>query len=348
MTDASAIEMIRQSAEGIADRRDLARVRAMRWKSPGFDRAVWREMCELGWPALRIAEERGGVGLGIAAQCALAEELGAALSPEPLIGAALAARLLDDGALGEQLSGATLVLPAWQEDRDADAPASGFSVADGRITGRRIHVQHAAGADFFLAVEPAGSWLVEASDPGVRLELLDTQDGGNAGNVVFDGAAGRRIDADPGPALAEACLATSAYLLGLMSAALDRTIDYLGTRVQFGKPIGTFQALQHRAVDLRLQVELTRASIEDAARQWDEDGATDAAYAAISRAKARASEAALAVTRSCIQLHGGIGFTDEHDIGLYLRKAMVVAPQFGGSALHRARYARLLPAGQEA
>jgi alkylation response protein AidB-like acyl-CoA dehydrogenase len=204
------------------------------------------------------------------------------------------------------------------------------------------------GADAFLAIGPTAAWLVEASGPGVTVEVVETLDGGHLAAVTFDGAGGRRIPVQPEPAFAEACLATSAYLLGLIGAALDLTVDYLRTRVQFGKVIGTFQVLQHSAVDLKLQVELTRASVEDAAVRWDREGPTTGAHAAISRAKARATDAALLVARQAIQLHGGIGFTDEHDIGLYLRKAMTAAPQFGSAGLHRARYAQLVPASQGA
>ena len=341
-----AIEMIRQSAAGIADRKSLTRIRRLRFTMPGFDPSMWRDMCEMGWPGLRVPEDRGGVGLGLSAYCALAEELGAALAPEPLIGAALAAVLLDNEALDAQLSGASLVLPAWQDSRDAIVPSAELRVEDGRLYGRKLYVKMAEGADAFLLIGPTISWLVDAHSYGVWLETTETQDGGHLSTVILEGATGRPVARDPQPALAEACLATSAYLLGMIDAALTKTVEYLGVRVQFGKLIGSFQALQHRAVDLKLQVELTRASVEDAALRWDRDPASPASYAAISRAKVRATGAAMLVTRQCIQLHGGIGFTDEHDIGLYLRKAMVTAPQFGSVALHKANYARLLPVGE--
>jgi alkylation response protein AidB-like acyl-CoA dehydrogenase len=114
-------------------------------------------------------------------------------------------------------------------------------------------------------------------------------------------------------------------------------------RIQFGKPLASFQVLQHRCVDLKLQLELTRASVEDAAVRWDRQGRTTDSDAAISRAKVRSANAVMVVTRQAIQLHGGIGFTDEHDIGLYLRKAMVVAPQFGSAPLHRGLFATASP-----
>jgi alkylation response protein AidB-like acyl-CoA dehydrogenase len=341
-----AIAMIRRSAEGVADRRDLSRIRRLRYSRPGFERSAWTTMCELGWPALRLPESCGGVGLDAIAYCALAESLGAALTPEPLIGATICSALLDADALGPHLTGASLVLPAWQDTRDAAGPTANVRLENGKLFGDKRYVPMAAGADAFLVVGPEVSWLVDARAPGVSVELLDTQDGGHFGAIQLDGASGRKLEIDPGFAMAEACLATSAYLLGLAGAALERTLEYLRLRVQFGKVIGSFQALQHRAVELKLQLELTRASVEDAAARWDLAPGTDLSFAAISRAKARSTGAAMFVTRQAIQLHGGIGFTDEHDIGLFLRKAMVVAPQFGGVAFHRARFADLVVANE--
>ena len=346
--DQQAIRMIRQSARSIAVRGDLARVRALRYVSPGFDRGVWTEMCEMGWSAIRVPEEKGGVGLSMVAYCALAEELGAALVPEPLIGAVLAAALLDGEALERQTAGDWLVLPAWQDSRDAVSVDAPLVVSGDRLVASKLHVQSAEGADAFVVAGAGQVVLVPADAKGVDIASAPLQDGGYSARVSFDTTPAQSRSVDVAPAVAEATLATSAYLLGLMDAAVGMTVDYLKTRIQFGKLIGTFQALQHMAVDLKMEVELTRASVEDAAMQWDCSGPTPAAYAAVSRAKARASQAALKVTRDVIQMHGGIGFTDEHDIGLYLRKALVVSAQFGSAKAHRARFAVLLPARLEA
>ena len=133
-----------------------------------------------------------------------------------------------------------------------------------------------------------------------------------------------------------------------MDRAFAMALDYLRTRQQFGRVIGSFQALQHKAADLKLQIELTRASVESAAALLDTNAPRDHRRAAVSRAKARAADAALLVTRQVVQLHGGIGYTDEHDAGLYLRKAMVLANLYGSAALHRARFAALTPEDAEA
>jgi alkylation response protein AidB-like acyl-CoA dehydrogenase len=343
----SSMEMIRDSARGIVSHGDLSRIRKLRYTSPGFDRAVWSEMCELGWPALRLPEDKGGSDLGLLAYTALAEELGRGLVPEPLIPAVLASSLLEGGALDQHLSGEKLVIPAWQDAHGMLAPQGTLEVTDGKLTAKKRYVRMAGGADAFLIIGAGQAALVAADAPGVTVEAAVTQDGGHIATVRFEGTRCTIWDADPAPALAEAALATASYLLGVMQTAVEMTVAYLKTRVQFGQTIGNFQILQHMAVDMKLEVEVTAASIEAAALQWDNDGPMPAAYAAISRAKARASSAALKVTRDAIQLHGGIGFTDEHDIGLCLRKAMVEAAAFGGAKEHRANFARLKPVTEE-
>ncbi len=340
---AESLRMIRESAAAVAVP-DLTRVRGLRFRSPGFDRATWAEMCAMGWPGLRVAEDRGGAGLGMGEFCALAEELGAALVPEPLIGAAMAAELLGaDDALAGLLDGSRLILPAWQE-RANMLDAGTARARDGRVSGTKMFIPAAGGADTFVVVAGDQALLVARDAPGVTLDLEATQDGGEYGTLRLDGAPGRALGAvDVEAALDAAALATAATLLGVMERAFALTLDYLRTRQQFGRPIGSFQALQHRAADLKIQVELTRASVESAAATLDA-GATGAVRrAAVSRAKARASEAAMLVTRQAIQLHGGIGYTDEADIGLFLRKAMVLSNLYGSAALHRRRFMDAAP-----
>jgi alkylation response protein AidB-like acyl-CoA dehydrogenase len=144
-------------------------------------------------------------------------------------------------------------------------------------------------------------------------------------------------------ALDETLVMAGAELSGVMQRALDMSLDYMRTREQFGKPIGSFQALAHRAVDLYLQRELASAVLDDAVAALDSDAEPVRRAAIASRVKARASEAGLRVTREAIQIHGAIGFTDEYDVGLYLKRAMVLAAWLGNGALHRRRYAQLVP-----
>ena len=171
----SSMEMIRDSAGAIVTPGNLTRVRGLRYALPGFDRAVWREICDLGWPALRLPEDKGGVGLGTLPLCALAEELGRGLVPEPLIPAVLAASMLEGDALEAHLGGTRLVLPAWQDSRKALMPDDPLSIENGTVTARKLNVSGAAGADDFLVIGSDGAMLVAADAPGVTVTPLGTQ-----------------------------------------------------------------------------------------------------------------------------------------------------------------------------
>jgi alkylation response protein AidB-like acyl-CoA dehydrogenase len=339
-----SLRMIRDSAAGLAPRTgDLRRIRALRFTEPGFDRDVWRQMCEMGWPGLMVSETNGGSGLGVQEFCALTEELGASLVPEPLIPAAFVAILLPGDHISDVLSGERIVLPAWQEKPHSIDPVGDSVLSDGKLHGRKMFVAMAAGADAFLVTVRGGLALVERGAPGVHVVSTTAQDGGDFATVTFDGAQAEAIAGDASEALEVAALATSAYLLGAMDRVFGISMEYLKTREQFGRKIGSFQALQHRSADLKIQLELTRAVVNAAARTVDTSKDPRARQAAVSRAKARASDAASVMTRGCIQLHGGIGYTDAADPGLFLRKMMVLAPMFGSAALHRARYQAMAP-----
>lgn len=339
-----SLRMIRDSAAGIAPRTgDFRRIRALRFTDPGFDRAVWTEMCNMGWLGLLVPEARGGSGLGVQEFCALTEELGASLIPEPLIPAAMAAMLLPQDALSEVLAGERIVLPAWQETPHSIETVGETTLQGGRLNGKKLFVPMASGADAFLVTVQGGLALVEKTAPGVHLEVAKTQDGGTTGTLTLVDAPAEAIAGDAADALEVATMATSAYLLGVMDRVFGITLDYLKTREQFGRKIGSFQALQHRSADLKVQVSLTRAVVNAAAAALDRLTDRAARQAAVSRAKARAADAASLVTRQCIQLHGGIGYTDAADPGLFLRKMMVLAPAYGSAALHRARFRTLAP-----
>ena len=343
---ADSIRMIRESAAAVAPRGGaLARVRTLRFADPGFDRDVWRQMCDMGWAGLRVPEAEGGAGFGMQEYCALAEELGAGLVPEPLIPCVLTASVLQGNTLASLLAGQRVILPAWQERANTLEHEPETTLRGGVVSGRKDFVHMATGADAFLVSAREGLAVVERDAPGASLDIARAQDGGHFGTLTLVNAPATQVPGRLEPAaLDEAALATAAYLLGVMDRAFAMTLDYLKTRRQFGRVIGSFQALQHRAADVKIALELTRASVHSAAATLD-DASSNAAekQAAVSRAKARASEAALLVTRQAIQLHGGIGYTDEYDVGLFLRKAMVLANLYGSAALHRARFAALAP-----
>ncbi len=339
-----SLRMIRDSAAGIAPRTgDFKRIRALRFTEPGFDRPVWREMCDMGWLGLLVSENNGGSGLGVQEFCALTEELGASLIPEPLIPAAMAAQLLPADHLSAVLSGEKVVLPAWQARPHSIDPTDGAHIGNGRVSGRKTFIPMAAGADAFLVTSAHGLALVDRNAAGVTLDIAQTQDGGNYGTLTLDNAPCEEIAGDAHAALEIATMATSAYMLGVMDRVFGITLEYLKTREQFGRKIGSFQALQHRAADLKIQVSLARATINAAAATQDNSTDANVRKAAVSRAKARASDSCSLVTRQCIQLHGGIGYTDAADPGLFLRKMMVLAPAYGSAALHRGRFRALAP-----
>jgi alkylation response protein AidB-like acyl-CoA dehydrogenase len=356
MTDQLAL--IRDSAAAVATPDDLSRVRRLRFQG-GWDRAVVARMGEQGWLGLRVAEDAGGAGMGVAELCALAESLGRGLVPEPLVPlAAIALPLLAEaGRAGDALDGTRIILPALAERAGRFEASDIATVAEGNwLTGQKRFVPAGSGADAFLvsarAVDGVGLWLVPRDAKGVTLRVEATVDGGAFTALDLAEAEGAPLLLDAriplARALDEAALATAAELLGVAEAAFARTLDYLRTREQFGRRIGTFQALQHRAADLAIQLALTRATVEASAATIDAGAQGTRRAAAASQAKARASDAALLVTRACIQLHGGIGYTDEADIGLYLKRAMVLAASFGNAAVHRRRYATSAPPEDDA
>lgn len=341
--------IVRDSAASLLQRAGgVKRARDLRFKEPGFGPQVWSEMAGLGWIGLRVPERAGGAGFGVAALCALSEELGAALAPEPLIESALSAALLASCAAGRKklpdlLSGRRLVFTAWQEGPDGlETP--------GAATGDRLFVPHGFGADSFLVLlrTETGLSLLEVDARDVEFLTAPTQDGGTVctlrpaprfhGETLCEDAS-QAVEA----ALREACLATASYLLGLCDASFSMTLDYLKIRRQFGKPIGSFQTLRHRAADLKIDIELLRSAIAEAAQALDSGAAKNDAGRAVSRAKAKACDVVARVTREAIQMHGAIGYTDEHDIGLYLRKAMTVAPRYGSALWHRRAWAQQSP-----
>lgn len=337
-----SIRMTRDSAAAIAGADgDLSRVRLLRYTAPGFDRRVWQEMAALGWIGLRLPEVHGGVGMGLCESVALYEALGRGLVPEPLIAGTLAADLLaksgEHAMLESVLAGESLVAIAWQAKPDALHLDTGPGTT-------RLFVPMSGAADH-LAVPIAGA-------TGTRLTLfradeaqatpLVRQDGSVVAHYSFQPGAGRVVAAEVGDeiarALDEAALGTAAYLLGVAERAFEITLDYLKQRSQFGQTLASFQALQHRAADMKIQLTLSRASVEGAALDID-GGATPMRRAAVvSRAKARAADTALLVGREAIQMHGAIGYADECDIGLFTRKAMTMANEFGSAMAHRRRF----------
>ncbi len=359
--------MLRDSVRTFVSREcDLGRARAVREEALSFDRAVWRNMAENGWFGLLYPEEMGGVGLGFGEACVVLEELGRGLVSEPVVPAAvLAGAVLRDGdnaALrSEKLPGliAGEIIPAlaWQETRNQYEPDAieTRAVADGdgaRLTGAKRFIPAAAGADAFIVSAKGeaglGLYWVECDAQGLALQLDTTVDGVDYGTITLDGALGTVVASGGAASIVaravdEARLCVSAELVGVMSEALDVTLAYVKQREQFGQPIGKFQALQHRLVDLFVQQELSRNTVAQSAAIFDETTDPVRRAGAASAAKARCSDAGMLITKQGIQLHGGIGYTDECDIGLFLKRALVLSSWLGNAAVHRGRFAENTP-----
>ena len=363
------ITAFRDSASSFLKRTSSqARVRALRNSKEGFDRAGWRELAELGWPAILAPEHMGGMGLDVRHAAAVAEEVGRALLPEPVIGAAMlpiavlsalpetefVCQLLTSCVSGDRVIGL-----AWQEqvDEGFEDPVTPRTVAHRMpehvlVDGNKNWVAPGPGAD---------GWLVTAllDDASLALIWIDSQAGGVQADRLarIDGSPMGRLSLRGVEVAAECVLAIgedvsravawgldvartlqAAELLGVARQAFDMTLDYLKTRVQFGKPIGANQALQHRMVDAYLQIELADASLHETLSDIVSDRSV--AAMAASRAKARCAETALLVTRLAVQFHGAMGYTDECPVGLYAKRAMQLSSWLGGAAAHRLRYMR--------
>lgn len=339
---AERIRLIRDSATGVVPRdKGAQRARALRFRPPGFDRSLWTEMCALGWAGLRVAEDRGGSGLDVAALCTVAQELGAALSPEPFVACASAARLLHGEALAQALTGRQIIVPAWQEKPHSLDLCGETSFRSGRVNGTKRLVPFAEVAEAFVVSTRDGLALVQRNANGVAVKTQPTHDGASISEVAFSNSPAQALEGQLEPVFDEAALATAAYLLGAMETAFDMTLSFLAVRHQFGKAIGAFQAIQHRAVDLKIQLELTRAVVGEVAASLDAGAGADTRRAAVSRAKARAAESAMLIVREAVQFHGAMGMTDECDIGLYGRKILALHNEYGSAIAHRHRFAAI-------
>ena len=328
--------------------------RGFRDQEASFTPARLREAGELGWLGMLVPDSGNGLGLGLTELALVLEQAGRGLVCEPIGLAAISAAALAQGRaphpmLERVMAGTALVVPALQEGAHGDDPLAPRTQAVGegaslRVTGRKLFVC-ADGAEGFL-VSASGRdgpelCYVSRNAPGCALSATQTVDGRRLSTLTLadapaDLVPSRQSSRNAVDALHNlALLALSCELLGVMEKAQEITFDYLRIRKQFGKLIGSFQALQHKAVDIYTRTEATRSLVYQIAAN-NEPCRIDPVLAVA--VKAKASEDALFVTKACIQLHGAIGFTDEHDIGLYLKRAMLLSSLFGNAAAQRRRY----------
>ena len=344
-------KMLRDSAATFAKRHGGAnRLREQRDKDAKIDLEIWAQAAEAGWLAILAPASAAGLGLGLTELCLLSEELGKGLVPEPVAAVAAVARALKASDLSKMLvCGEKIILPALMESTRSigdEAPAVNSSRDGDAVTlnGVKTGIPCPGSADGFLVsstgVDGPVLAVVNLGDAGVQAE--PTLDGSTIGTITLNGDEGMAVAGpNDAPAVIAALLdalhlSNAAELLGIMETAQDITIEYLKTREQFNKPIGSFQALQHRSVDSLAAIEMCRSLIYQAARAIDSGSA---APGLASAALAKAAASALDVGKSAIQMHGGIGFTDEHEIGLYLKRAVILAARYGNAGLHRKRYA---------
>jgi alkylation response protein AidB-like acyl-CoA dehydrogenase len=324
----------------------------------GYDVAAWNEMAEMGWAGVIIPEEYGGSNFGYLSLGLVLEELGRTLTASPLIASGLgAASALILGGSEEQKSewlpkiadGSVIAALAVDEGPHHRPEQVATTVAGGKLSGRKVFVLEGMAANVFVVSAKAGEaielYLVKADAPGVSRQRLSLADSRGAANVTFENVA--VSDADKlsgGFALLEKTLdraraGLAAEMLGAANQAFEVTLDYLKTRVQFGQVIGSFQALQHRAAKMFTELELSRSAVEAALTAIDND-APDVPEL-VSLAKAKMGDTFHLVSNEMVQMHGGIGMTDAHDAGFYLKRARAAEAAFGNQAFHRDRYARI-------
>jgi alkylation response protein AidB-like acyl-CoA dehydrogenase len=358
-------EMLRDSAKGwVTDHSPVSAMRKIRDSGSeiGFDPATFKSIAGMGWTGVVIPEDFGGSDFGYRSMGVVLEEFGRKLVAAPLIGSAIgAASAISLGGTDAQKSEwlpkiadgsgiAALAIdegPRYAPEKIALAATkkgNGYS-----LSGNKTFVLEGLAANVFVvAARTSGKptdekgvtlFLVPANARGLsrkRRELIDSR---GYADLKFDSG-----QADNGNGLLTKVLdrvyaSIAAEEVGIALQAFETTLEYLKTRVQFGQVIGTFQALQHRAANLFTQIQLARPTVDEALTSIDA-GAPDVSEMA-SLAKATANDLVNFVTREMIQLHGGIGMTDAHDAGFYIKRARTLEASFGSSAYHRERFARL-------
>ena len=361
--------MLRDSVKGfLVERAPVAHLRKLRDRrdATGFDPALWKQFAEQGYSAILVPEAHGGLGLGAVEAGIIGEALGRTLTPTPFLSTAvLAARALaragsqaQQSALLPKIAAAQTVIAFAVDESSKHRPEAVAATAtregEGwRLDGAKCFVLDGHVAERFIvaARAPEGGimlLLVDAKAPGVQIERTIMVDAHNAARLRFDGV---RVGADAvlGTAgAADALLAevldlgrvvVAAQLLGVADAGFELTLGYLKERRQFDRAIGEFQALQHRAAELYIDIELTRALVLGALQAMDAEPAK--AGLIVAQAKAHACTTANRAVQEGVQMHGGIGMTDEFDVGLYVKRARTLQELWGDAGFHADRVAAL-------
>src|ERR1700744_844654 len=366
--------MLRDSARGlITDKAPVSHLRRLRdaKDATGFSRELWKQFAEMGFAGLLVGEEFGGSALGCVEAGVVMEEIGRTLMPSPFLSTAvLAASALSHGGSAAQkseylrkLSAGELIAALTVDEGSKHRPlhtslAASRSGNGFKLTGSKALVVDGHVADLLIvAARTAGSageregvtlFLVDPKARGIATERTIMVDAHNAARIDFDNV---EVDADhvlgevdAGFGLLEGVLnigrgAVASEMVGLSEEVFSRTVTYLKERKQFGKAIGEFQALQHRAAQLYIDIEITRAAVLKALQMLDTN--FENAAAAVAVAKARAGSTATLAVQEGVQMHGGMGMTDQFDIGFFMKRARVCQELFGDSNFHADQLARM-------
>jgi len=367
-------QLLKESADGFfKSKAPVSALRALRDAGCDacFDPDVWAETAEMGFNGMVLSEDAGGIGFGYTGAGTVAEAMGRNLSASPwFVNAVLSAPLLNAVASDEQkqmwlpklLNGSSVMALAIDEGGHYDPAGTKLAAAESRdgfvLSGMKSFVVEGANADAWLVLaRSAGApgsekglslFIVEKGTPGLVVDQQVMADSRNYARLTFEkvtlgkdalvGAAGLAL-AGLSPILDRAAVVVAAELYGLSSFCLSSTVDYLKERKQFGVVIGTFQGLQHRAAHLFSELELTKSVVLKALMAADTDDPSFPVLASI--AKAKACKTAELATNEAIQMHGGIGMTDEMDIGFYIKRARSLQALLGDYNHHADRYARL-------
>jgi alkylation response protein AidB-like acyl-CoA dehydrogenase len=366
--------MLRDSARGlISDKAPVSHLRKLRddKDATGFSRDLWKTFAEMGFSGLLVPESFGGSGLGCVEAGVVMEEIGRSLMPSPFLSTAvLAASALSRGGSAAQKSEhlpkisagtllAALAIDEGAKHRPLRTKMQAVRSGNGfKLSGAKAFVVDGHTADLLIvAARSAGAageregltlFLVDPKSKGIETERTAMVDSHNAARIIFDNvevnADSVLGEVDQGYPLMEGVLnigrgAVAAEMVGLSEEVFGRTVDYLKERKQFGKKIGEFQALQHRAAQLYIDIEITRAAVLKALQNLDAD--LEAAGAAVAVAKARAGSTATLAVQEGVQMHGGMGMTDQFDIGFFMKRARVCQELFGDSNFHADQLAKL-------
>ena len=356
-------KMIKETAASFVKKESpVERARKLRESELGYDAAIYRQMGELGWLGLPLPESVGGFGGNMVDAAILLEQFGKTLVPEPYVASViLGGMAVAHGAtdaqqkelLGPLVEGESTLALGWAERGSRYGVSQVQTRAERRgdawvIDGEKIWVLGGHAADHLIVSAKTAAGLSLFSVPkgakGLDVRTVKTMDGRRAATLRLEGAEGALLGEDgaAAPALEQVidkgAAAACAEGLGIAQAVLWMTVEYLKTRKQFGVPIGVFQALQHRAVDMFVQTELLKGTSILASTGCEEADA-DERGRAVSAAKVQLSTGGFYVVAQGTQLHGGIGVTDEHDISFYFKRMRVLMALFGDEAHHVARYA---------